>query len=85
MITECLNCEEKKVWFIIRKSKVPKGRNIIVNLQVYTEIYYDTFCSRTVSKGISQVPSKNLQQHSAPVVHDTTFHVVLISFKVTSC
>jgi hypothetical protein len=35
MITEFLNCEEKKVWVIVPKSKVPKGRKIIGNCWVY--------------------------------------------------
>jgi hypothetical protein len=37
MITEFLNCEEKKVLVIITKSKVPKGRKIIGNRWVYAE------------------------------------------------
>jgi hypothetical protein len=29
MITEFLNCEEKKAWVIVPKSKIPRGRKII--------------------------------------------------------
>jgi hypothetical protein len=31
MISEFLNCEKKKAWVIVPKSKVPKGRKIIGN------------------------------------------------------
>jgi hypothetical protein len=37
MITEFLNCEDKKAWVIVPKSKVPKGRKIIGNRWVYAE------------------------------------------------
>jgi hypothetical protein len=37
MINEFLNCEEKKAWAIVPKSKIPKGRKIIGNRWVYAE------------------------------------------------
>jgi Reverse transcriptase (RNA-dependent DNA polymerase) len=78
MITEFLNCEEKKVWVIVPKSKVPKGRKIIGNRWVYAEKDDGTYRSRTVAKGFSQVPGKDFQEHHSPIVHDNTFHVVLV-------
>jgi Reverse transcriptase (RNA-dependent DNA polymerase) len=78
MITEFLNCEEKKAWVIVPKSKVPKGRKIIGNRWVYAEKDDGTYRSRTVAKGFSQVSGKDFQEHHSPVVHDTTFHVVLV-------
>jgi hypothetical protein len=51
MITEFLNCEEKKAWVIVPKSKVPKGRKIMGNRWVYAEKDDGTYGSRTVSKG----------------------------------
>jgi Reverse transcriptase (RNA-dependent DNA polymerase) len=59
MITEFLNCEEKKAWVIVPKSKVPKGRKIIGNRWVYAEKDDGTFRSRTVAKGFSQIPGKD--------------------------
>ena len=78
MITEFLNCEEKKAWVIVPKSKVPKGRKIIGNRWVYAEKDDGTFRSRTVAKGFSQVPGKDFQEHHSPVVNDTTTRVVLV-------
>jgi Reverse transcriptase (RNA-dependent DNA polymerase) len=72
MITEFLNCEEKKAWVIVPKSKVPKGRKIIDNRWVYAEKDDGTYRSRTVAKGFSQIPGKDFQEHHSPVVHDTT-------------
>jgi Reverse transcriptase (RNA-dependent DNA polymerase) len=77
MITEFLNCEEKKAWVIVPKSKVPKGRKIIGNRWVYAEKDDGTSRSRTVAKGFSQIPGKDFQKHNSPVIHDT-FCVVLV-------
>jgi Reverse transcriptase (RNA-dependent DNA polymerase) len=77
MITEFLNCEERKAWVIVPKSKVPKGRKNIGNRWVYAEKDDGTFRSRTAAKRFSQIPGKDFQEHHSPVVHDTTFRVVL--------
>jgi Reverse transcriptase (RNA-dependent DNA polymerase) len=71
MITEFLNCEEKKAWVIVPKSKVTKGRKFIGNCWVYAEKDDGTFRSRTVAKGFSQIPGNDFQEHRSPVVHDT--------------
>jgi Reverse transcriptase (RNA-dependent DNA polymerase) len=73
MITEFLNCEEKKAWVVVPKSKVPKGRKIIGNCWVYAEKDDGTFRSLIVVKGFSQIPGKDFQEHHSPAVHDTTF------------
>jgi hypothetical protein len=36
------------------------------------------YCSFAVAMGFSQVAGKYFQEHHAPVVNDTNFHVVLI-------
>jgi Reverse transcriptase (RNA-dependent DNA polymerase) len=78
MTTKFLICEEKKAWAIVPKSKAPKGRKIIGNRWVYAEKDDGTYRSRTVVKGLSQIPRKDFQEHHSPVVHDTTFCVVLV-------
>jgi hypothetical protein len=55
MITEFLNCKEKKAWVIAPKSKVPKGSKIIGNRWVYAAKDDGTFRSLTVAKGFSQI------------------------------
>jgi Reverse transcriptase (RNA-dependent DNA polymerase) len=78
MITEFLNCEEKKAWVIVPKSKVLKGRKIIGNRWVYYEKDNGTYRSCTVAKRFRQIPGKDLQEHHSPVVHDFTFCVLLV-------
>jgi Reverse transcriptase (RNA-dependent DNA polymerase) len=63
---------------IVPKSKVPKGRKIIGNRWVYAEKDDGTFRSCTVTKRFSQIPGKDFQKNHSPVVHDTTFCVVLV-------
>jgi Reverse transcriptase (RNA-dependent DNA polymerase) len=63
---------------IVPKSKVPKGRKIISDRWVYAEKDDGTYRSRTVSKGFSQIPGKDFQEYHSPVVHDTTFRLVLV-------
>jgi Reverse transcriptase (RNA-dependent DNA polymerase) len=85
MITEFLNCEGKKA---CPKSKVPKGRKIIGIRWVYAEKDDGTYRSRTVAKGFSHIPGKDFQEHHFSVVHDTTFHVVLVqklAYNIHSC
>jgi Reverse transcriptase (RNA-dependent DNA polymerase) len=76
--TEFDNCETKTVWIIVKKSAVPKGRKIIGNRWVLTRKDDGRYRARTVAKGFSQIPGKDFQENHAPVVHDTTFHVVLV-------
>jgi Reverse transcriptase (RNA-dependent DNA polymerase) len=49
--TEFINCEEKKAKVIVPKSKVPKGRKIIINRWVYAEEDEGTYRGRTAAKG----------------------------------
>jgi hypothetical protein len=53
MIAEFLNCEGKKAWVIVPKSKLPKGRKIIGNCWVYAEKDDGTYRIRTVANGSS--------------------------------
>jgi hypothetical protein len=64
MITEFLNSEEKKVWVIIPKSKVPKGREIIGSRWVYTEKDDGTYRSCNFAKGFRQASGEDLQRTS---------------------
>ena len=78
MITEFENADSKNVWRIIKKSNLPKGRKIIGNRWVFARKDDGRFRARTVAKGFSQIPGKDFQENHAPVVHDTTFHLVLV-------
>ena len=78
MLAEFESCETKGVWKIIKKSNLPKGRKIIGNRWVYVQKDDGRYRARTVAKGFSQIPGKDFQENHAPVVHDTTFHLILV-------
>jgi Reverse transcriptase (RNA-dependent DNA polymerase) len=85
MITEFLNCEETKAWMIVPNSNVPKGRKIIGSCWVYAEKDDGIYRSLNVAKKFSQIHGKDFQQHHSPVVHDSTFCVVLVQKLVYNC
>jgi Reverse transcriptase (RNA-dependent DNA polymerase) len=60
--TEFKNCESKKVWVIIKKCSVPKGRKIIGNCWVLTVTDDGRYRARTVAKGFSQIPGQDFQE-----------------------
>lgn len=78
MLLEFKSCETKGVWTIVKKSNLPKGRKIIGNRWVYVRKDDGRYRARTVAKGFSQIPGKDFQENHAPVVHDTTFHMILV-------
>ena len=75
---ELRSCEARRVWRIVKKSNVPKGRKIIGNRWVFTRKDDGRYRARTVAQGYSQIPGKDFHENHAPVIHDTTFHLVLI-------
>ncbi len=77
MAIEFKNMEDKKVWEIHEKKKLPSGRKLIGNRWVFAQKDDGRYRARTVTKGFSQVPGKDFQENYAPVVNDTTFHLVL--------
>jgi Reverse transcriptase (RNA-dependent DNA polymerase) len=76
--TEFENCENKQVWLIVQKSNVPKGRKIIGNRRVFVRKDDGRYLARTVAKGFIQIPGQYFQENHAPVINDTTFHLILV-------
>ena len=71
------NIEDKEVWQFMKKKNLPAGRKIIGNRWVNVIKEDGRYRCRTVAKGFSQIPGKDHQENHAPVIHDTTFHMVL--------
>lgn len=71
------NIEDKEVWQLYEKKRLPAGRKIIGNRWVNVIKPDGRYRSRTVAKGFSQIPGKDHQENHAPVIHDTTLHMVL--------
>jgi Reverse transcriptase (RNA-dependent DNA polymerase) len=87
MVHEFDNLSRKGAFKISKKSNLQKGRKIIGNQWVYARKDDSRYGSRTVAKGFSQIPGKDLHENHAPVVHDTTFRMILvaqISYKLSS-
>jgi Reverse transcriptase (RNA-dependent DNA polymerase) len=76
--TEFDNCDHKQVWTIVKKSNVPKGRKIIGNRWVFARKDDGRYRARTVAKGFSQIPGQDFQENHAPVINDTTFHLIFV-------
>jgi Reverse transcriptase (RNA-dependent DNA polymerase) len=75
--TEFANMEQKGVWEIRPKTTVPKGRKIIGARWVFARKDDGRYRARCVSKGFTQIPGKDFQENHAPVVSDTTIHLIL--------
>lgn len=76
--TELKNMEEKGVWEIVKRKDVPPGRKVIGNRWVFTIKDDGRYRARTVAKGYSQIPGKDFQENFAPVINDSTFHLILV-------
>jgi transposase InsO family protein len=78
MCTEFKNMESKEVWQIRPKTEVPTNRKIIGARWVYAKKDDGRYRARCVAKGFSQIPGKDFQENHAPVVSDTTMHILLV-------
>ena len=77
MCVEFNNMETKGVWKIQPKSELPPGRKVIGNRWVFAKKDDGRFRARTVAKGFSQIPGKDFEENHAPVVNDTTLHLII--------
>lgn len=74
---EFTDIEKKNVWEFVPKTKIPTGRKIIGNRWVFAIKDDGRYRARTVAKGFSQIPGQDFHENHAPVINDTTFHLVL--------
>ena len=78
MYTEFKNMEEKGVWKVHKRTDLPAGRKLIGNRWVYNLKDDGRYRARTVAKGFSQIPGKDFQENFAPVIIDTSLHIMLV-------
>jgi Reverse transcriptase (RNA-dependent DNA polymerase) len=76
--TEFRNMEEKGVWQIKTKTSVPPNRKLIGARWVLARKDDGRYRARCVAKGFSQIPGKDFQENHAPVVSDTTLHLLMV-------
>jgi Reverse transcriptase (RNA-dependent DNA polymerase) len=77
MTTEFQNMEQKKVWELLPRTSIPANRKVVGARWVYAKKADGRFRARCVAKGFSQIPGKDFQENHAPVVSDTTLHLLL--------
>jgi hypothetical protein len=78
MVTEFKNMEQKGVWEIVLKSNIPNQRKIIGCRWVFARKTDGRYRGRCVAKGFSQIPGKDFQENHAPVISDTTLHLIIV-------
>ena len=78
MTTEFRNMEEKGVWQIKPRTSVPPNRKLIGVRWVLARKDDGRYRARCVAKGFSQIPGKDFQENHAPVVSDTTLHLLMV-------
>ncbi len=74
------NMEEKEVWEVVNRKDIPTGRKIIGNRWVFAIKDDGRYRARTVAKGYSQVPGEDSQENFAPVIIETSFHIILVLY-----
>jgi Reverse transcriptase (RNA-dependent DNA polymerase) len=70
--------EEKQVWEICTRASVASDRKLIGARWVFARKDDRRYRARCVAKGYSQIPEKDFQENHAPVVADTTLHLLLV-------
>jgi hypothetical protein len=78
MCIESDNMEQKKFWEIIPKTKVPAGRKFIGARWVLARKDDGRYRAKCVAKGFSQIPGTDFQENFAPVISDTTLHLLMV-------
>ena len=70
--------ESQKVWKVIKRSEMPKGRRCVKHKWVFEIKRNGVFRARLVACGYSQVPGVDFTETYAPVVNDITVRLLLI-------
>jgi Reverse transcriptase (RNA-dependent DNA polymerase) len=78
MCNESNNMEHKQVWKFTPKASIPTGRKIIGSRWVLARKDDGCYCARCVAKGFSQIPGKDFQENHAPLISDTTLHLLMV-------
>jgi hypothetical protein len=68
----------RKFGEIIPKTQVPAGRNVIGACWVLARKDDGRYRARCIANGFSQIPEKDFQENHAPVISDTTLHLLIV-------
>jgi hypothetical protein len=78
MCVEFRNKEHKQDWEITPNTSVPTKRKVIGSRWEFSRKDDGSYRARCVAKVFSQIPGKDFQENHAPVVSDTTLHLLML-------
>jgi hypothetical protein len=78
MCVEFRNMEHNQVWEITPNTSVPTERKVIGSRWVLARKDDRRYRARCVAKGFSQIPGNDFKENHAPVVSDTTLHLLMV-------
>ena len=70
--------ESHKVWKLIKRSEMPKGRRCVKHKWVFEIKRNGVFRARLVACGYSQVPGVDFTESHSPVINDVTVRIILV-------
>ena len=73
---------ERGVWRKTYRKRIPSNRRLIGNKWVFKIKRDDTYRSRLVALGCSQIPGVDYTDNFAPVAHDVSFRIALARMMV---
>ncbi len=72
------NMTKRGVWRRIKKKDIPSGQRCLKSKWVFKINRNGAYQERLVSCGYNQIPEVDFTENYSPVVHDITFHLLLI-------
>ena len=69
---------KREVWRGIKRNKVSNDRCLIGNKQVFKKKGNGVYQARLYALGYAQITGVDHQDNFAPVLHETTFHLVMV-------
>ena len=72
----------RKVWRVIKRRDIPKGRRCVKSKWVFDIKRSGTFKTRLVACGYSQIPGVDFTESYAPVINDVCWRILIIVMMV---
>ena len=71
--------EKRAVWTVMRRSDMPPNRRCVKNRWIFKIKKNGVFRARLVACGYSQIMGVDFTENYSPVIHDVTFHMLLLA------
>jgi hypothetical protein len=79
IMKELTKMDSLKVWKVVKRSRVPKGRRCVKYKWVFDIKRDGRFRARLVACGYSQIPGVDFTESFSPVVNESVFRIVLVA------